>query len=77
MDAKLLSPEFPHTIIVSCTDETLPDRLSHAWLLGSCGEDWTWGRVGTDQARFSFRNEQTSSAFQLRASGEARSLSLR
>ncbi|GAA0263612.1 hypothetical protein LNAOJCKE_5251 [Methylorubrum aminovorans] len=67
MDAKLLSPRFPHTVIVSCTDEMLPDRLSHAWRLGSCGEDWTWGRAGADQMRFSFKRERDRAQFRLYA----------
>ncbi|WP_336492198.1 hypothetical protein [Methylobacterium nigriterrae] len=67
MDAKLLSPEFPHTVVVTCTDEMVPDRLSHAWRLGSCGEDWTWGRAGADQMRFSFKRETDGVTFRLKA----------
>ncbi len=72
MAVKLLSPEFPHTVIVPCTDEMLPERLSHAWLLGSCGKDWTWGRAGLEQLRFSFKRETDSAKFRLRTLPERR-----
>lgn len=72
MAVKLLSPEFPHTVIVPCTDETIPERLSHAWLLGSCGKDWTWGRAGLEQLRFSFKRETDSAKFRLRTLAERR-----
>ncbi len=72
MAVKLVSPEFPHTVIVSCTDEMLSERLSHAWLLGSCGKDWTWGRAGLEQLRLSFKRETDSTEFRLRALAERR-----
>ncbi|KAB1073984.1 hypothetical protein [Methylobacterium planeticum] len=63
MDAKLLSPEFPHTVVVPCFDDGLADVMSHAWRLGACGVDWTWGRVGADRLRFSFKRDTDGAAF--------------
>lgn len=70
------STKFPYIVVVPCSDDALPERMSHAWRVGACGDDWIWGRIGADHARFSFKSAEAGDTFRQNAIAEAATLPL-